>query len=83
MKLTEGGKANPFYFNTYSGHDVYTVITADMLECVRLFSPAQCEAALKIDDLQKTVRAAVERRLRKLRKFQRAAVSGLCEFGNG
>jgi len=38
------------------------------LSCVKDFSIKQCKAALELPDLQKTVRLAIERRIRKLSK---------------
>lgn len=45
-----------------------TVAVADRLQNVRDFSRTYCELALQDPHLQKTVRTAVERRLRKLDK---------------
>jgi hypothetical protein len=53
---------NPFS----SGGDGEYVDAASRLHAVKEFSAEDCRAALKLPDLQKTVRLAVERRLRKL-----------------
>jgi hypothetical protein len=55
---------NPFACSWAPGCQDGTV--EDRLHRVKGFTAPQCEAALKRDDLQKTVRLAVERRLRKL-----------------
>ena len=59
---------NPFYLATYNGHATYNTAADDRLSCVRGFDLAQCLAALALPDLQKTVRMAVERRQRALRR---------------
>jgi len=38
------------------------------LYCVKTFSIEECKAALELADLQKSVRLAIERRIRKLEK---------------
>lgn len=40
----------------------------DRITCVKEFDLAKCRAALALPDLQKTVRVAVERRLRALQR---------------
>jgi len=66
------GEANPFYAGcwtdskTRESHAYYSTGAADRLDTVKRFDAAQCRAALTLPDLQKTVRTAVERRLRKL-----------------
>lgn len=62
---------NPFLCPEY-GRDVQTVDVAGRVEHVKHFNTAQCRAALKLPDLQATVRQAIERRLRRLAKEQRA-----------
>ncbi len=56
-------KDNPFR-GTYG----YWVDAESRLDCVKNFNAAECQAALKVYGLQKTVRIAIERRLRKLAK---------------
>jgi hypothetical protein len=46
----------------------YWVDAESRLACVKDFDAAQCRAALKVYGLQKSVRLAIERRLRKLAK---------------
>lgn len=41
---------------------------ADRLQRVQYFTPDECRAALKLTNLQKTVRVAIERRLRRLER---------------
>jgi hypothetical protein len=42
------------------------VDAASRLEAVKSFSKMDCRAALKMPDLQKTVRRAIERRLKRM-----------------
>lgn len=56
---------NPFKNEFHGG---YAVDVQSRLDCVRQFDLVECRAALKLPDLQKTVRVAVERRIRKLHK---------------
>ena len=58
---------NPFLCPEY-GPGVQTIDAADRLTEVKDFNAAQCRAALKLPDLQGTVRQAIERRLRALSK---------------
>lgn len=59
---------NPFLTNirNLKGERCAALDAGERLRMVHEFDAAQCRAALKIEELQKTVRAAVERRLRKL-----------------
>ena len=57
---------NPFASSVHPGSQ--WVDADSRLECVKEFSAEQCRAALKLPDLQKSVRLAIERRLRKLAK---------------
>jgi len=59
---------DPFYVGRFSGHDSFTVDAQGRLDAVKQFTAAECRAALKLTGLQKTVRLAVERRLRRLEK---------------
>ena len=59
---------HPFYAATYNGRDCHHFTAADRLLALQRFTREQCLAALELDDLQKTVRVALERRLRKLEK---------------
>jgi len=63
---------NPFSCPQY-GPNVQTYSAEDRRERVRGFSLDELEDALKLRDLQKSVRAAVERRIRKLKKRGAAA----------
>ena len=45
----------------------YHLTAYGRIEAVQSFSLEQCETALKVKDLQLTVRRAIERRMRKLR----------------
>jgi len=60
------GEANPFYARTYCGIDSYWLDAESRLARVREFDSDQCLAALKVEDLQKTVRLAIECRIRRL-----------------
>lgn len=57
---------NPFKGPCYDGHQTFHVAAGDRIGMVKSFNKAQCEAALKVPCLQKTVEAAVKTRLRKL-----------------
>lgn len=60
---------NPFETGqVYAGHRLQTMSADDRIARVNTFSAEQCRAALTVPDLQKTVRTAVERRLRALDK---------------
>ena len=62
---------NPFVGPRYG--DIQTMVGGadDRIRMVRDFDRVQCEAALKVPNLQKTVRRAVLARLKKLRAFDR------------
>lgn len=60
--------SNPFAAGIYGGVQSYTIAVADRLSLVKNFSLAQCQAALQVDGLQKTVEAAVRARIRRLEK---------------
>ena len=62
---------NPFLTPEY-GPGVQTTAAADRITKVKDFNTAQCRAALKVSDLQATVRQAIERRLRALSKERHA-----------
>ncbi|PWG61729.1 hypothetical protein [Sediminicurvatus halobius] len=57
---------NPFITGHFNGHPVGHTDAQSRIEAARRFDRAQCLAALEVPGLQKTVRNAVERRLRKL-----------------
>lgn len=59
---------NPFMVNL-CGHACQTIDSTDRIRMVKQFTVSQCHAALKLDGLQKTVRQAIERRLRQLGKM--------------
>ena len=59
---------NPFFAGTYLGRAMYALAADDRLRRVAEFDKSQCEAALLVPGLQKTVRTAIERRLRALAK---------------
>jgi hypothetical protein len=61
-------RQNPFYTNTYDGKDFYALASYDRIRMVRDFTFYQCHVALQVDNLQKTVRTAINRRIRKLEK---------------
>jgi hypothetical protein len=50
------------------GPNVQTVDAAGRIESVKKFDAKQCRAALKLPDLQATVRQAIERRQKQLNK---------------
>ena len=59
---------NPFYGGTYYGRDTYHISADCRLRALKDFTLEQCQAALERTDLQKTVRTALERRIRKLQQ---------------
>lgn len=59
---------DPFFVRSYNGHDLYHITATDRLARVKTFDLAQCRAALAQPHLQKTVRAAIERRQRALQR---------------
>lgn len=63
---------NPFETSqTYNGHRLQICDGQDRILCVKGFDADQCRAALALPDLQKTVRSAIERRLRALARIDR------------
>ena len=61
-------KRSPFYAGTYDGHECEDMDVQSRLDRVARFNVATCRRALRVYGLQKTVRTAIERRLRKLAK---------------
>lgn len=59
---------NPFLAGTFDGRSTYHTDAVSRIARVRDFSRAQCEAALKVPGLQKTVEAVVRTRMRALDK---------------
>lgn len=59
---------NPFKAGVHSGVQTYHCVAEDRIRAAVWFDRAQCDAALKLPGLQKTVAAAVQRRLRYLDK---------------
>ena len=55
---------NPFKAAVYNGVQMYHQTAEDRVRAVTDFSRSDCEAALQVPHLQKTVVAAVQRRLR-------------------
>ena len=63
---------NPFETGqVYNGHRLQTCDAQDRITCVKEFDADQCRAALTLPGLQKTVRIAIERRLRALARIDR------------
>ncbi|PTQ70390.1 hypothetical protein [Pseudomonas sp. GV071] len=58
--------SHPFYAGTYNGNDCYCMTADDRVKRVAEFNLEQCQAVLNLPGLQTTVRAAAERRIRKL-----------------
>ena len=65
--MTDSADLNPFYSGNYCGHDTYVCDVAGRLDRVRTFDAAACRAALTVPGLQKTVKVAIERRLKMMR----------------
>lgn len=59
---------NPFKAAVHNGTQTYYGTAEDRIHCASRFSRAECAAALQLPGLQKTVAAAVRRRLRHLDK---------------
>lgn len=80
--------AHPFAASVYGSHQTYHLTVDDRIAAVRNFDRAQCQAALALPDLQKTVARAVHARLRRLDRdaaTQQVAwcwASGLIEVGD-
>ena len=65
---------NPFETGqVYNGHRMQDCGAEDRIGRVKGFDADQCRAALDVPGLQKTVRTAVERRLRALAKHHEGA----------
>lgn len=62
------GATNPFGAMVHEGQQLYHVSAEDRSRAASRFSRDQCNAALQLTGLQKTVIAAVQRRLRYLDK---------------
>lgn len=59
---------NPFFSGYFDDQPTFDMDVNSRLDRVKTFDQAQCERALEMEHLQKTVRTAVERRLRRLQK---------------
>lgn len=59
---------NPFSCTVYGGVQCYHLVAEDRIRVVKSFNLAQCEAALKVEGLQKTVERAIRSRMRLLRQ---------------
>ncbi len=73
MKPTKAERArraaeerNPFFASRYGDMATFYLDAVNRLERVKRFGRAQCADALCVKGLQKTVRIAIERRLRRL-----------------
>ncbi|MCC5811351.1 MAG: hypothetical protein JJU06_13355 [Ectothiorhodospiraceae bacterium] len=62
---------NPFRAGEYNGHQTYHIDADSRLSAVRRFTLEEYRVALELHDLQKTVRTAIERRLRRLEREER------------
>jgi len=60
---------NPFWAGfSFGDGDSFWVDAESRLDKVKRFSTVECRQALRLPDLQKTVRIGIERRLRRLQK---------------
>lgn len=59
---------NPFLTQCYGGRMMGAVSVEDRVRALRDFTLEQCRQALELQDLQKSVMTALERRIRKLEK---------------
>lgn len=57
---------HPFFAGTYRGMTLLHCTAEDRCQRIKAMDRQQLEAVLQLPDLQKTVRTAAERRLRKL-----------------
>lgn len=57
---------NPFKAQKYGDLQTYHLTSEDRIRAVKGFTREQCQAALAVPSLQKTVARAIEVRLRKL-----------------
>jgi hypothetical protein len=64
---------DPFYSGSHAGQHYFYVSAADRAARVGALDLEQCRRALAMDDLQKSVRTAVERRLRQLEREARTS----------
>jgi uncharacterized Zn finger protein len=62
------GQNNPFRYYQVEGRWYYQVSAEDRIRACASFTAAQCTCALELPGLQKTVAAALRRRLRQLQK---------------
>lgn len=60
--------SNPFAATRYGNLQTYHMTVDDRIRAVRDFNAAQCRAALRLNDLQKTVERAVKARLRQIER---------------
>jgi len=81
MKDDEGREQNPFYAGTHGDIDSYWFDGDSRLDRVKEFSREQCEAAFQIEGLQKTVRLAIERRIRRLGREAHRTVQEILGYG--
>ena len=65
-------KVNPFFSGTYNGHVCFTQDAAERVQKVREFTAQQCQAALELPGLQKSVTTAIHRRLARLERADQA-----------
>ena len=68
QSLQKARKINPFVTSCYNGRWMGNVGADDRLDALQNFNLDECLVALKLEGLQKTVRVALERRIRKLEK---------------
>lgn len=59
---------NPFAAGNYNGMQFYHITADDRIRMAKSFGLSQCQAALQVSDLQKTVEKAVRARMRQLEK---------------
>lgn len=59
---------DPFLRKGWNGMVTGAIDTKSRLDMVKRFNLEQCEAALKVDGLQKSVEKAIHSRMRKLAK---------------
>lgn len=59
---------NPFQYTLTSGHQVESTDAQSRIERVKTFDILQCSCALEVPGLQKTVAAAIRRRMKQLER---------------
>jgi|GEM_PF-1135831 len=68
VAVSDGATYNPFYAGSFTGSSCFTLNADDRIRLIKTFNVHQLRAAQRVRGLQKTVCAAIERRLRALER---------------